>query len=80
MYLYDAEPNFSLEVLNPRSLICGINCGHKWSISTEKVRTSSIYFFLLFMKKYNIYILKLFDGHVCLQVEPINFNLGFPRI
>ena len=44
MYLYDAEPNFSLEVRNPRFLICGINCGHKWSISTEKVRTSGIYF------------------------------------
>ena len=44
MYLYDAEPNFSLEVRNPRFLICGINCGHKWSISTEKVRTS-IYIF-----------------------------------
>lgn len=44
MYLYDAEPNFSLRVLNPRFPICGINCGHKWSISTEKVRTSSIYF------------------------------------
>ena len=44
MYLYDAEPYFSLEVLNPRFLICGINCGHKWLISTKKVRTSSIYF------------------------------------
>ena len=51
MYLYDAEPYFRLEVLNPRFLICGINCGHKWLISTEKVRTSSIYFSYYLWKK-----------------------------
>ena len=51
MYLYDAEPYFSLEVLNPRFLICGINCGHKWLISTKKVRTSSIYFSYYLWKK-----------------------------
>lgn len=51
MYLYDAEPYFRLEVLNPRFLICGINCGHKWLISTKKVRTSSIYFSYYLWKK-----------------------------
>ena len=51
--MYDARPNFFLEVLNPRLLICGINRGHKWSISTEKVRTSSIYiFFIIYEKQY----------------------------
>ena len=64
MYLYDSEPNFSLEVLNPWFLICSINCGHKWSISTEKDKLL-VYIFLIIYEKENISIyiciLKLFD-------------------
>ena len=74
MYLYDAEPNFSLEVRNPRFLICGINCGHKWSISTEKDRTSSIYFSYYLWKKKYVYIY-VFSSYLT-DTFPFKLNLS----
>ena len=56
MYLYDSEPNFSLEVLNPWFLICSINCGHKWSISTEKDKLLVYIFLIIYEKKIYLYI------------------------